>query len=43
MREATPAPEASSSSVPGAPVVDNGEVDGKGEVDEEQSGAPLSA
>ena len=43
MREVTPAPEASSSSVPGAPVVDNGEVDGEGKVDEEQSGAPLSA
>ena len=43
MREVTPALEASSSSVPGAPVVDDGEVDGEGEVKEEQSGALLSA
>ena len=43
MREATPAPEASSSSVPGVPGVNDGDVDGEGEVEEEQSGAPLSA
>ena len=42
MREVTPALEASSSSVPGAPVVEDGEVDGEGEVEEEPSGALLS-
>ena len=42
MREVTPALEASSSSVPGAPVVEDGEIDGEGEVEEEPSGALLS-
>ena len=43
MREVTPLPEASTSAS-GVPVVDDGEVDGEGDVEEEeQSGAPPSA
>ena len=42
MKEVTPLPEASTSAS-GVPAVDDGEVDGKGDIDEEPSGAPLSA
>lgn len=43
MREVTPAPEASTSSAPGAPVVNEVVVDGEGDIKDELSGAPLSA
>ena len=42
MKESTPPPVASTSAS-GAPAVDDGELDGEGEVKEEQSGAPLGA
>ena len=41
-KKSTPPPVASTSAS-GAPVVNDGELDGEGEIEEEQSGAPLSA
>ena len=41
MKGSTPPPEASTSGGPAAIV--EGELDGEGDVEEEQSGAPLSA